>query len=191
MELVCLHITNMDLNKKIEAVLLYKNEPISVNELSKILLVATDEVRESITKLQEFYKERGIVIVSDGEKITFGTSSSTSNIISAIQKAELSRDIGKAGLETMAIILYKAPVSRREIDYIRGVNSGFILRNLMVRGLVERAEGVEGERSFSYKPTLELIRYLGITKKEELPQFDKVVEKLVQFASTETDETNE
>lgn len=181
----------MDLTKKIEAVLLYKNEPISVTELSKILLVTIDEVRESINELQDFYKERGIVIVSDGEKIAFGTGPLASNIISAIQKAELSKDIGKAGLETLAIVLYKAPVSRREIDYIRGVNSGFILRNLMVRGLVERAEGVEGERSFSYKPTLELYRFLGITKKEELPQFDKVVEKLVQFASTETAETND
>jgi segregation and condensation protein B len=74
------------------------------------------------------------------------------------------KDLGKAGLETLSIILYQGPISRAEIDYIRGVNSNFILRNLLIRGLIERVENPHDQRSFLYKPTLELISYLGLSK---------------------------
>jgi segregation and condensation protein B len=109
-------------------------------------------------------------------------------MIEELQKEELSRDLGRAGLETLTIILYKGPISRREIDYIRGVNSGFILRNLLIRGLIERAESQTGERSFSYKPTLALLEYLGISKRDDLPEYEVAFKKLEEFSKTREDE---
>lgn len=172
----------MNLRTSIEAILLFKNEPLSIKELASYTGESADNIRIAVGELQDFYKDRGIVVITDGEKITLGTHPDVSPLIEKIQKEEFSRDLGRAGLETLAIILYKGPISRRELDYIRGVNSGFIIRNLLVRGLVERSESETGERSFSYKPTLELLRHLGVTKKEELPEYKQAFSKLEDFA---------
>lgn len=138
-----------NLESQIESVLLFKNEPVSTKELSASLGKKADEVKRALKNLQEFYRERGIVIVSNGDEYSLGTHPENSTLIEAMQKEELSRELGRAGLETLAVILYRGPISRREIDQIRGVNSGFILRTLLIRGLIERTESVGGERSFS------------------------------------------
>lgn len=174
-----------NLEHQIEAVLFYKNEPVALAELSKTLGVPSEDIAAAIEKLNEFYKDRGMVIVTDGTVVSFGTHPALSQLIENLRKDERSRDIGRAGLETLAIILYKGPISRREIDYIRGVNSGFILRNLLIRGLIERTESETGERSFSYKPTLTLLEYLGVQRKEDLPEFATAFHKLSEFAATE------
>jgi segregation and condensation protein B len=177
----------MNLEHKIEAILLFKNEPVSFKELAKILETNVEKVKSTVQALRNEYKNRGMVIIEDDEAISLGTHPDASSLIEKIQKEELSRDLGRAGLETLSIILYKGPVSRREIDYIRGVNSGFIVRNLLVRGLIERAESETGERSFSYKPTLELLRFLGVTKREDLPEFKDAFSKIESFVKTEPD----
>jgi segregation and condensation protein B len=177
----------MNLEHNIEAILLFKNEPVSFKELAKILDIDVPKIKSTVESLRNEYKERGMVIIEDDDAVSLGTHPDASKIIEKIQKEELSRDLGRAGLETLSIILYKGPVSRREIDYIRGVNSGFIVRNLLVRGLVERSESEAGERSFSYKPTLELLRYLGVTKREELPEFADAFSKIETFVKTEPD----
>ncbi len=174
----------MNTENKIEAILLFKNEPVSFKELSKILSIKVDEIKAVVESLQDFYKSRGLVVINDGESISFGTSPETSGLIEQLQKDEYDKDLGRAGLEALSIILYKGPISRREIDYIRGVNSGFILRNLLIRGLIERSESEVGERSFSYKSTMELLRFLGVTRKEELPEFSTAIQKIEEFEKT-------
>jgi segregation and condensation protein B len=88
-------------------------------------------------------------------------------------------------------VLYHGPISRREIDYVRGVNSAFILRNLLVRGLVEKTDAKEGERSFTYKPTLELLSHLGVTKIEEFPEYEQVKNELREFNERLTENKDE
>jgi segregation and condensation protein B len=177
-----------NLTSKIEAVLFFKNEPLTHKELAILLGVDSKEIEPAIKELQDIYKDRGIIVVNTGEEISFGTHPDHSIMIEELQKEELSRDLGRAGLETLTIILYKGPISRREIDYIRGVNSGFILRNLLIRGLIERAESQTGERSFSYKPTLALLEYLGISKRDDLPEYEVAFKKLEEFSKTREDE---
>ncbi len=179
----------MNLEHKIEAILLFKNEPVTMTELSKTLSVSQGEVAEAVKNLQNFYANRGMSIITDGDKITLGTNPNLSELIEGIQKEEISKEIGRAGLETLSIILYKGPVSRREIDHIRGVNSGFILRNLLIRGLIERTEG--SERSYSYKPTLELLRHLGLTKIEDLPEYATALRKIEEFVRSEPTDNND
>lgn len=178
-----------NLESKIESVLFFKNEPVSIVELGKWLEGKPAAIKEALGNLQEFYKNRGVVIVSDGEQVSFGTHPSTSDLIEKLQKEEFSRELGRASLETLAIILYKGPISRREIDHIRAVNSGFIMRTLLVRGLVERAESTE--RSYSYKATLKLLEYLGITRREDLPEYQTVFKKIEEFVQTSPTEQTE
>ena len=171
-----------NLENKIEAVLFFKNEPVSVAELGKWLGAKPDIVRKALSNLEDSYRNRGIVVVSNGEFVSLGTHPDASQLIEKLQKEELSRELGRAGLETLAIVLYKGPISRREIDYIRGVNSSFILRALLIRGLVERTEGTE--RSYSYKATLKLLEYLGITRREDLPEYENALKKIKEFEKT-------
>jgi segregation and condensation protein B len=171
----------LTLEQKIEAVLLFKNEPVSYKDLAKALEASESDVRSAVSALAESLVDRGIVVVDDGAEIALGTHPKASELIEKMQKEELSRELGRAGLETLSIVLYKGPVSRREIDYIRGVNSGFIVRNLLIRGLIERTESASGERSFSYRPTLELLRHLGVKSREELPEFDTALAKIENF----------
>ena len=95
-----------------------------------------------------------------------------------MKKEELSRELSKASLETLTIILYTDGVTRSEIDFIRGVNSSFILRNLSVRGLIEKSDAKEGRRN-AYYPTLDTLAYMGVTRREELPDFDNLHTKFM------------
>jgi segregation and condensation protein B len=99
------------------------------------------------------------------------------------------KDLGKAGLETLSIVLYQGPLSRSEIDYIRGVNSQFIMRNLLIRGLVEKVDNPVDRRSFLYKPTLALLGYLGVSTVTDVPDYETVRKNILAFklASEATD----
>ncbi|MDO8569678.1 MAG: SMC-Scp complex subunit ScpB [bacterium] len=177
----------LNLESKIESILFFKNEPVSIKELVKILNVDQNEVEKSVNNLRVFYKTRGIVVVSDGENISFGTHPDTSDLIANLEKEELSRELSRAGLETLALVLYKGLISRREIDHIRGVNSSFILRSLLIRGLIERTDpstSLGVGRSYSYKATLKLLQHLGITRREDLPEYQMAFKKIEEFEKT-------
>jgi segregation and condensation protein B len=125
------------------------------------------------------------VLEKDGE-VMLGTHPEASAIIEQLTKEELNRDLGKAGLETLTIVLYKGPITRAELDYIRGVNSSFILRHLTVRGLVDKVVNPADSRSFLYQPSFEVLQHLGITKKEELPDYEAAMTKLAELKQAET-----
>ena len=181
----------MNTEQKIEAILFYKNEPLTHKELAKTLEVDIDVVRNALSNLKSSYTNKGIVLIEMNHTVAFGTHPELSEIIQKMQKEELSRELGRAGLETLSIILYKGPVARREIDHIRGVNSGFIVRNLLIRGLIERTESGMGERSFSYKPTLTLLKHLGVTSVKDLPEYGIALQKMNTFIATEEKNADE
>ncbi len=172
----------MNLSSQIEAVLFFKAEPMTTKKLAAALKVKESEIAAALSELENTLVNRGISLIRNGEEVELRTSPSVSALIETLTKEELSRDLGKAGLETIAVILYKGSAKRSEIDYIRGVNSSFILRNLLIRGLIERE--VDGGRGFLYKPTTDLLAHLGVAKLEELPEFDKVKEALKKFEET-------
>jgi segregation and condensation protein B len=168
----------MNLEQKIEAILFYKNEPQTIKKLAEILAVTESEVKESIDNLAESLKNRGICLITNEKEVALATNQELSTLIESVAKGEMSEEIGKAGLETLAIILYNQGVSRREIDYIRGVNSAFILRNLSIRGLIEKEQNPADQRTFRYKPTLALLAHLGLHRREDLPQFTELQQTL-------------
>lgn len=176
---------SLSLESQIEALLFWKAETISVKKIASILNKNVDEVKGAIKTLRESLKGRGITIVEWEDDVTLGTAKEASELIETLNKEELSKDLGKAGLETLSIILYQGPISRVDIDYIRGVNSQFILRNLLVRGLVEKVENPKDLRSFLYKPTLELLSYLGVSKIEDIPDFEAIKKDIETFKTND------
>lgn len=171
----------LSLESKIEAILFFKNEPVTLAELSKWLDEPQENLQSSISNLQKKSEDRGIVLVTNGDEVSLGTHPTASSIVEKLQKEELSRELSRASLETLAIILYRGPISRREIDHIRGVNSSFILRSLLVRGLIERTDEISGERSYTYKTTIKLLEHLGVSTKEALPEYKEVTGKIEEF----------
>jgi segregation and condensation protein B len=179
----------MNLSAKIEAVLFWKAEPISEKKLAEILDSNVQDIKSAIVELEKNLNEnnRGIVLVQANDEVMLGTSKELSTLFENLTKEELNRDIGKAGLETLSIILYQGPISRAGIDYIRGVNSQFILRNLLIRGLIERVENPADARSFLYKATLALLSHLGISKIENLPEYEKIRSDIESFKKNAED----
>lgn len=161
----------LSISARIEALLFYKGEPVSVRFLAETLGVTEDEVREGFKELSQELTGRGIMLVQNGDEAMIGTTPVMGSLIESLLKEELSKDLGKAGLETLAIVLYRGPVARSEINYIRGVNSNYILRALLVRGLIEKDES-SSVRSTVYRPTFELLSYLGVSKVEDLPEYE-------------------
>lgn len=164
----------MDLESKIEAILFWKGEPMSRKKLSEILKAGEEDVDVAILKLKENLKERGIVLLEKDKEVMLGTSGALTDLIENLQKEELNKDLSKASLETLSIVLYKNGASRAEIDYIRGVNSSFTLRALSIRGLVEKVNDPKDNRRYIYKPSFELLSFMGVKSVEELPDYAEV-----------------
>jgi len=180
----------MNLESKIEAILFWKGEPMSRKKIAEILKVGEAEINEGIEKLKINLKERGVAILEKDNEITLGTAPELSDLIENLQKEELNKELSKASLETLSIVLYKNGASRGEIDYIRGVNSSFTLRALSIRGLVEKINDPKDNRRYIYKPSFELLSYMGIKSIEELPDYSEVSNSINIAAKNLEEETS-
>ncbi len=167
-------MNELELDSQIEAILFWKGEPQTIKKLAASLGKKEEEIKAGLEVLKEKIQNRGVELIFKDDEIMLGTSSKISHIIERLTKEELVKDLGKAGLETISIIAYKGPITRAEIDYIRGVQSNFILRNLQIRGLVEKITDEKDQRRFLYRPTFELLSFLGVSKIEDLPEYEKV-----------------
>lgn len=168
----------MELESKIEGLLFYKGEDISIKKLSELLNVSIEEVNQALIKLEQSLVGRGIVLVKKDNSVILGIAGELGPLIESIRKDEITKELSKASLETLSIILYKNGVARSEIDYIRGVNSSFILRNLLVRGLIEKILDEKDSRRVLYRPTFETLSFMGVTSIDKLPNYTEVKSQL-------------
>ncbi len=180
----------MNLSATIEAILFFKAEPLTIKKLAELTSQTEELIQQALSELKQTLQGRGITLLEKDNTVILGTAPEASPLIESILKEELNKDLGKAGLETLAIVLYKGPVSRSEIDYIRGVNSSFILRNLTVRGLVEKINKEGDSRTFLYRPTFELLAHLGLTTVTDLPNYDTFLSQLTKVTKPDQTETS-
>lgn len=173
-----LRMSDQDLVRTIEALLFALSRPLSREELERMLDVSGVELESVLALLKNNLADRGIVLVDDSRVVELRTASDTAEVVEQVRREEFSRDIGRAGLEALTTILYRGPLSRSEIDFIRGVNSSQTLRTLLTRGLVRRLPNPQDERSFLYEPTTELYAELGLSSRVELPEYATVRKKL-------------
>ncbi len=173
----------MDTSAKIEAVLFYKAEPVTKKRLSEMLVCGPEDIDAGIARLSERLQNTGggVRLMEHAGSVMLASAPESSALIESIIKEELSRDLGKAASETLAIVLYLGPIVRSRIDWIRGVNSTFILRNLMVRGLIERVPNPTDERSFLYRPTFDLLGHVGVARVEDIADYETIRMEISQF----------
>ncbi|OGC88853.1 hypothetical protein A2419_02385 [Candidatus Adlerbacteria bacterium RIFOXYC1_FULL_48_26] len=167
-----------DLQNKIEGLLFALGRPVSYIELAKILATDVGAIADAVRILRDARQNSGIVLVDDGKMLELRASQAAAEVIEQIRREEYSREIGKAGLETLATVMYRGPLSRSEIDFIRGVNSSQTLRTLLMRGLVRRIPNPRDERSFLYEVTTEVLAQLGLQDLRDLPDYADVKDKL-------------
>jgi segregation and condensation protein B len=172
-------MNDQELKEHIEA-LLFVEGAMSKKALAK-LLDATPEAVDAAAALLAVTSGRGVVVVDDGNALELRTAPSVSAKIEALRREELSRDIGRAGLEVLSAILYRGPLTRAEVDFVRGVNSSQTLRTLLMRGFVRKVPNPKDERSFLYEPTTEILGQLGLTSMHDLPEYEEVRAKLASL----------
>lgn len=174
----------MELDVLIEGLLFYKAAPQNKKKLQKLFAVDEMQLAAATEKLKNRLRIGAIRLLETDTELQLVTAPELSEFITSLRKQEFSTDIGKAGAETLAIILYREPVTRAEIDQIRGVNSSFILRNLLTRGLIVR-EAVSGN-SFQFRISPKLLEHLGVTNKHELPNFAEFMNAIEAFDNKKT-----
>jgi segregation and condensation protein B len=178
----------MPIDILVEGLLFYKSAPQKKSVVMKLFGISEEELAGAITTLKARLQSGATRLVETTEDIQLVTCAELAPVIEAMRKNEMKADIGKAGAETLAIILYQEPISRAEIDRIRGVNSSFILRNLLIRGLIERRHN-KSKNGFDFYISPNLLAHLGVTSKLDLPNFSQIASALENFSTANnTDE---
>ena len=170
-------MNDKELAQQIEALLFALGRPLGRKELAAMLGVETRAVELALAELGS-QSGRGVVCVDDGKEVELRAAPEAAKLIERVRKEEFAREIGRAGSEALAAVLYRGPLTRSEIDFIRGVNSSQTIRTLLMRGLLRRIPNPKDERSFLYEPTTELMAQLGIAHQDELPDYAEVQGKL-------------
>lgn len=165
----------MSLHAKIESLLFVSAEPLSVRALARLLDVKKGEVESVLGELQKKYRQAGdsgMIIVKGGESYQMVTSPKNAVLVAEFLKSDLSGELTEPSLETLTIVAYRGPITKAELEQIRGVNCSLILRNLQMRGLITREENKAGLAY--YEATPEFIKYLGVGSVQDLPDYDKL-----------------
>jgi len=171
------------LSAKLEALLYIYGESLDVKKIAKTLKTEEGEIKKAVKELEESLKSdgRGLFLVQDKNKIQLTTKPEFGKLLEDVVKEELHDALSPATLETLSIVAYAGPMTRAELEYIRGVNSSFTLRNLLIRGLVSRELDPKRGNVYLYMPSFDLLRHLGVSKQEDLPEHEKfkaLIEKM-------------
>ncbi len=163
-----------ELISKLETLLFAMGEPKRLSHLAKTLDIDSGTLSEALEVLDARYQlpESGLMIIRLGEKIQLASKGENAPVIERLRESELHEHLSRATLETLAIVAYRAPVTRADIDAIRGVNSNFTLRQLLIRGLIDREGNPSDARGYIYSPTFDFLKSLGLQKISDLPEYD-------------------
>lgn len=165
----------MELASIIEALLFISHKPLSVKELTKLTELSASEVTEALTALTELYKTRngGLMILEVDGSYQLGTSGAAAPYVERMLKHELDGELTRPSLETLTIIAYRGPISKAELELIRGVNCSMIIRNLLMRGLITAEEDTVRATTV-YQITHEFLKHLGMSRAADLPDFERL-----------------
>lgn len=165
------------------------SQPLSVRQLAKLVKSDEEAVQEAISALEKKYEgEGGLMMLRRGADVTLSTKAEAGPLVSAFLKEQVRGELTRPQLETLTIIAYRGPVTKAELELIRGVNCSLIVRNLLMRGLIEEHQD-QVMHTEVYEPSFEFLRHLNVRSVTELPQYSELhqhpdIEAVLQ--STET-----
>jgi segregation and condensation protein B len=167
------------LKSAIESLLFISDEPIAVGKLAKLCEVDMGELESALLSLEADYgaQVRGLAIIKIRDLIQLTTKADNAEIVAKMLKSEIQENLSQAALEVLAIIAYRGPISRAEIESIRGVNCSFTLRALSIRGLIDKIENIKDSRRYLYNISFDFLKKMGVESVEKLPDWDKLSKK--------------
>lgn len=156
----------------IESVLFVSGGPVKIARLVKITGASKPEVENAIMMMQTEYAGRGLAIIRKEDEVQLATNPENAGYVDDLVKSEIQENLSKAALEVLSIVAYRGPITRLDVEAIRGVNCTFTLRTLLMRGLLERVENPKDNRGFLYKVSFEFLKKLGLESINKLPDFE-------------------
>ena len=169
----------MNIESAIESLLFVSGEPMNFKKLSKITSIKENDIKLSSEKLVDRYSKSdgGLKVIIKDNRVQMVTSGENSLFVEKYLKADIEGELSKAAIEVVSIIAYRGPISRAEIEEIRGVNCSFTVRHLVIRGLVERISNPNDARAYLYCVSFNFLKKLGVEKVEDLPKYNELKEK--------------
>ncbi|RJQ43145.1 MAG: SMC-Scp complex subunit ScpB [Anaerolineaceae bacterium] len=168
--------SSLSKKKIIEAVLFVSSSSIPLAEIAKLVDISTAELSSIIKEMNDEYAEtHGICIMIHNNRVQLTTSPDLAEKIEEFLGLEITTTLSRAALESLAIIAYKQPITRPQIDEIRGVNSDGVVRTLLSKGLIEemgRADSMG--KPILYGTTEDFLHYFGMKSIEELPEISNL-----------------
>ena len=163
----------MSLLSQIESLLFVASRPLSMKEIAKAAQKNVIDVKEALETLKVKYNQEasGIHILTEGEQAQMASNSGNAEMVSQFVKDEVTGELTRAQLEALTVIAYRSPITRPELEQIRGVNCALILRNLLWRGLIEEKDD-ENKILPVYSPSFETLRHLGVNSIKELADYE-------------------
>ena len=175
---------------KIESLIFASPKPLSLKWLYAFISknnvkLPREEFDQVVEDLKAKYNvlESGVQIIQSGEDIQMVTNAAASDLVKKFLNEDMTGELTPASLETLTVVAYRGPIAKSELEQIRGVNCAIILRNLLIRGLVESAQDKK-KMATTYNITFDFLKFLGINQQSELPDFknlssDESIEKII------------
>lgn len=165
----------MNLISQLETILFVASKPLGEKKMAKVLNAPAEQVAEALKELGNKYSapDAGIVLFKNNDEWQLVSNPENKEMAENFVKAEITGELTRPQLETLTVISYVGPITKPELEQIRGVNCSLILRNLMIRGLVKESEAVDRLLP-AYEITMDYLRHLGITSLSELPNYQEL-----------------
>ncbi|NTU69646.1 SMC-Scp complex subunit ScpB [bacterium] len=160
----------INIKNAIEAILFVAEKSVNIKEFAQIVGVSSQDIQKEIGLLSEEYKKRGLRLINKGSSYQLISAPEEGPYVARYLNQELKKELGQAALEALAIITYKQPITRVEVEKVRGVNCDAIMRTLQIKGLIEEVSRKDAPgRPILYGTTFEFLQYLGVENIDELP----------------------
>lgn len=162
----------MSLSSQVEAILFVASKPLTPGMMAKTLQVEIEAVCDALSTLADRYSDpdSGLVLVDTGAEVQLTTRPEHGELVEHFTTQEIMGELTRAQLETLTVVAYQGPITRPELETIRGVNCAIILRNLLLRGLIEEDETTD-KLMAAYRISVTALRHLGVASVTELPDY--------------------
>lgn len=169
-------IEETNLKNNIESLIFVSGKPINFKRLAQITKSDVAKVKENVSILQQEYldNKKGVRLVTQASSVQMVSAPENGPAVKTFLTYELQENLSAAALETLAIVAYRGPITRARIEVIRGVNCIYILRNLLIRGLIDKRKSEKDARMSIYEVSFEFLRHMGVAKVQNLPEFNEL-----------------
>jgi segregation and condensation protein B len=163
-------VSELTLAAKIEAMLFVSAQPVSATQLAAVLDVNSTVVERGLKELEQTFASRGLRLQRNAGRVQLTTAPELASLVEKFLGLEATTHLSRAALETLAIIAYQQPVTRPQVDSIRGVNSDAMLKSLLSKGLIQETGRTEGPgRPILYSTSPEFLQHFGLSSIADLP----------------------